>query len=184
MSGADAQRRVILLRAVNVGGASLPMAELRSLAVALGATEVATHRASGNLICTVAGDPSGFDRALESAIEDRFGFFREAISRTREDLVAALAAHPFEVAGEEKAHHIHFLLEPPTPTQIRALDDQGFPERLAVVGRDLHIHFTDGVANSRLTAARLTRLLGSPGTARNLRTVRTLIELAGRDERA
>lgn len=182
MSTPDGERRVILLRAVIVGGATLPMADLRSLATDLGAIEVSTHIASGNLICTVPGDPTAYDRALEHGIEERFGFFREAISRSREDLLAALAAHPFEVAGEEKFHHIHFLLEPPTPARVQALADQGFPERLAAVGRDLHIVFTDGVANSKLTAARLTRLLGSPGTARNLRTVRRLIALAGRDD--
>ncbi len=47
--------RVHLLRAVNVGGATLPMAELRELAADLGASDVRTHIASGNLLCTPTG---------------------------------------------------------------------------------------------------------------------------------
>ena len=40
--------RIILFRAVNVGGtAKLPMAELRELAAELGATDVQTHIQSG-----------------------------------------------------------------------------------------------------------------------------------------
>lgn len=47
----DMSRRVHLLRAVNVGGAKLPMAELREVASALGATNAGTYIASGNLLC-------------------------------------------------------------------------------------------------------------------------------------
>ena len=62
-------RRVHLLRAVNVGGAKLPMAELREVAAGLGATDVSTYIASGNLICTPPGDPADFDRQLEALRE-------------------------------------------------------------------------------------------------------------------
>ena len=75
--------RIHLIRAVNVGGAKLPMAELREIAGGLGATEVSTYIASGNLLCNPPGDPAGFDRALEQAIQDRYGYFREVISGRR-----------------------------------------------------------------------------------------------------
>ena len=80
--------RIHLLRAVNVGGAKLPMADLRALATSLGATDVSTYIASGNLICEPPGDPAEFDRALEAAVDEQFGFFREVISQPR-GLVAA-----------------------------------------------------------------------------------------------
>ncbi|MGZ5389365.1 MAG: DUF1697 domain-containing protein, partial [Aeromicrobium sp.] len=69
--------RVILLRAVNVGGASLPMAGLRALLTELGARDVRTYIQSGNAVCVPPGDPADFDRAIEKAIEAEFGFFRE-----------------------------------------------------------------------------------------------------------
>src|SRR5674476_1503804 len=105
--------RIIMLRAVNVGGtAKLPMAELRELAAELGATDVQTYIQSGNLVCVPPGDPEEFDRALETAIETKYGFFREAISRSPAQLRAALEAHPFEVI-EPKYSYIAFLTGAP-----------------------------------------------------------------------
>lgn len=176
--GGDVTRRILLLRAVNVGGAKLPMADLRSIAEDLGATDVSTHIASGNLLVDTT-DPQ-FDRRLERAIEDRFGYFREAISRTPAELQAALDAHPFPIEGDRKFHHVYFLLAEPTREQVDALLAKGLPESLAVIGRDLHIHYPDGVAGTKLTPALIARTLGSPGTGRNLNTVATLVELAAR----
>ncbi|MGA8850772.1 MAG: DUF1697 domain-containing protein, partial [Aeromicrobium sp.] len=53
--------RIILLRAVNVGGATLPMVRLRAIATSLGAADVSTYIASGNLIADVPGDAAAFD---------------------------------------------------------------------------------------------------------------------------
>lgn len=165
----------MLLRAVNVGGATLPMAELRSIAQELGATNVSTYIASGNLL--VDTDDPAFDTRLEQTIEQRFGFFREAISRSPGQLQAALDAHPFAVETDAKFHHVYFLLAEPTPDQIDALLSRGLPESLAVIGRDLHIAYPDGVAGSKLTPALIAKTLGSPGTGRNLHTIAKLIEL-------
>jgi uncharacterized protein (DUF1697 family) len=171
--------RVQLIRAVNVGGAKLPMADLRDIATGLGATDVSTYIASGNLLCSPPGDPAEFDRALEQAIAARFGYFREVISRSPAELTASVAAHPFAV-DEAKFHHVYFLLTAPTPAQIDALLSRELPESLAVIGRDLHISYppASGSASSKLTPALIAKTLGSHGTGRNLNTVRKLIELA------
>ncbi|HPU13422.1 MAG TPA: DUF1697 domain-containing protein [Aeromicrobium sp.] len=170
-------KRVVLLRAVNVGGAKLPMARLREIAENLGASNVSTYIASGNLLCDVA-EPDGFDRALEQAIEDEFGFFREVISRSPTELAEALKAHPFAIETEPKFHYVYFLLGAPSPAQVDALLARGLPEKLAVIGRDLHIAYPEGVAGSKLTPAMIAKTLGSHGTGRNLNTVTKLIELA------
>lgn len=172
-------RRVVLVRAVNVGGATLPMAELRAMAADLGATDVATYIASGNLVADVPGDPAAFDRALEKAIEDRFGYFREAISRSRDELVTALEAHPFEVV-EPKYSYISFMLSAPTKKAIAAAADVPTGEdRWQVIGRELHLRYAHGAGRAELKEAQLVRALGRiPSTARNLNTVRKLIELA------
>ena len=65
--------RVLLLRAVNVGGATLPMADLRALLTGLGASRVRTYIASGNAVLEVPGDPAAFDREVEDAIERASG---------------------------------------------------------------------------------------------------------------
>lgn len=171
-------RRIILFRAVNVGGAQLPMAELRGIAEGLGAANVSTYIASGNLIADVPGDPERFDRAIEAAVEARFGFFREAISRTPEQLSAALAAHPFEVV-EPRFSYVSFLLGRPTASAIaKAREVPAGDDRWEVVGDDLHLRYANGAGQEQLRTAALMKALGVPGTARNLNTVQALIERA------
>ena len=168
-------RRAILLRAINVGGtAKLPMAELRALAEELGATDVSTYIASGNLLCTA---PASFDARLEAAITARFGFTREVISRTRAELQRALAEHPFEVI-EPKLSFVTFMVKPPSAAGITKAETYATGDDLwRVVGRDLHIRHAVSAGQPQMNAAGIMRSLGEPGTARNLSTVRKLIDL-------
>ena len=179
----DDAPRVHLFRAVNVGGAKLPMARLREIAADLGATDVSTYIASGNLIARPPAEPADFDRALERAVEDEFGFFREVISRSVEELAAALAAYPFATApefAEAPSGHICFLAGVPDPAAAAEFvaRDFGAGEKLAVIGDDLHLDYPGGAGKTRLSAPMIAKGLGVPGTARNLRTVAKLIELA------
>lgn len=169
---------MVLLRAVNVGGAKLPMARLREIAEGLGAADVSTYIASGNLLCNPPDDPDAFDRALEQAVLDEFGFFREAIGRTPEEMAHALAAYPF---GDAPHGHIYFLTGRPDAAAAAEFcaRDFGCGERLRVIDRDLHIDYPDGAGTTKLTPQKIAKGLGVTGTGRNLRTAAALIELAG-----
>lgn len=170
--------RIVLLRAVNVGGAQLPMAALREIAADLGATDVSTYIASGNLVADVPGEPAAFDRALETAVEQRFGFFREVISRTPEEVRAALDAHPFEVT-EPKFSYLTFLAAEPTAAAIaKAETFETGDDRWQVIGAELHVRYAHGAGRPEMKADSIGRALGVPGTARNLNTVRKLLEMA------
>lgn len=171
--------RIVLLRAVNVGGATLPMAELREIAADLGATDISTYIASGNLIANVPGDSAGFDRALEKAVELRYGFFREVISRTPAQVLAALDAHPFEIV-EPKFSYVSFLLSKPTAAAITKAET--YPtgnDAWRVIGSELHIRYANGAGRPTMKSDSIGRALGTPGTARNLNTVRKLLDLVG-----
>ena len=61
---------IALLRAVNVGGTKLPMADLRALLEGLGLTNVRTYLQSGNAVFD-AGDDAEPAAALATAIEVR-----------------------------------------------------------------------------------------------------------------
>jgi len=168
----------VFIRAVNVGGAKLPMAELRKLADDLGATDVSTYIASGNLVCTPKGSAAAFDRALEQAIEKKYGFFREVISRTPAQLQAALDAHPFDVV-EDRYSYVYFLTGRPAARAVKAFEAKSFPDAdVNVIGEDLHIRYRDGAGRSDLDAKAIAKALGVQGTGRNLNTVRKLIEMA------
>lgn len=173
--------RVILFRAVNVGGAKLPMAQLRSLAEELGATRVSTYIASGNLLCEPPGEPGDsaeFDRALEKAVEARFGFFREVVSRTHTELAEALAAYPFEVV-EPRFSYVTFLSATPAPAAVeQASTLPTGDDRWAVIGPHLHLRYADGAGREQMRTTAVLKALGVVGTARNLRTVQTLVDLS------
>ena len=171
-------KRIILLRAVNVGGATLPMARLREIAEELGATEVTTYIASGNLIADVPGKPAEFDRALEKAIEKELGFFRESISRTPAQVKKALDAHPFTV-DEPKCSYVSFLIEKPTATAVKKAETYETGEdEWAIIGTEMHIRYANGASRPQMKSDSIIRALKVPGTARNLNTVKKLIELA------
>ena len=63
-------RYIALLRAVNVGGCKLPMAELREGCAELGWQQVATYIQSGNVVFGIEGDMQG------STADDRFANYK------------------------------------------------------------------------------------------------------------
>ena len=64
---------VALLRAVNVGGRKLVMAELKAVADKLGFDGARTYIASGNLLFTSSDSESNVKSALEAALIDHMG---------------------------------------------------------------------------------------------------------------
>lgn len=171
-------RSVLLLRAVNVSGRNLvPMARLREVLTGE-LTGMSTYIASGNIICD---SPADIDRAcarVRERIAVEFGVDTPVIARTHAELVASVSAQPFH-DGVDKLVHAMFLEGPPAAGAIESLRVRLVPgERIALVGSDLWISYSDaGVHATKLTKAVLDRALGVAGTARNLRTVRTLLAL-------
>lgn len=169
--------RILFVRAVNVGGAPLPMAEFRDLLGELGATNVRTYIASGNAIVSIDQDAAAFDRDVETAIHDRYGYFREVMSRTLDEVTAALAAHPFPVV-DPKYSYVSLLTEAPTAAAVDAARAVKSGDDLwEVIGRELHLRYANGAGQAQLSQEALTSKLGVAGTARNLRTVRAVIDL-------
>lgn len=167
-----------LLRAVNVGGNKVPMAELRTLAADLGADDVETYVNSGNLVCVPPGDADDFGTALVEGISERMGVTTDAIARTAAELRAARDAFPYDV-HESKFCYVWFLAAAPSSEAKSAVEAYDFgPERVALIGQDLHIWYADGAGRSAITATRLHRLCGVTGTGRNLRTVEKLAAMA------
>ena len=170
--------RILFVRAINVGGAPLPMAEFRELLAGLGASGVRSYIASGNAVCDIPGEAAAFDRAVEAALTERYGYVREVMSRTREQLEAALAAHPLEVV-QPKFSYVTFLSAAPSAEGIaKAREVATGDDEWEVIGDDLHIRYANGAGIAQLNADTVLRRLGVKGTARNLNTVRKLVELA------
>jgi uncharacterized protein (DUF1697 family) len=167
-------RMVALLRAVNVGGRKLPMAELRALCGELGWTDVATYIQSGNVVFTAAGKP---EAELEAAIAKRFGMDVPVIVRTAAEWAAYPPANPF---AKEPPNRVMLLVSKARPAEgaegvIQARAMAG--EQVRRVGDALWFHYPEGAGTSKLTPALIDRAVGSPATARNVNTVIKLREM-------
>lgn len=172
---------VAFLRAVNVGDRTVPMARLRELAMDIGLEEPRTLLNSGNLVFATDRDQADLRSELERVLEERFGFHVDVLLRTEEQLRQALERSPFpEAAASDPSHVLVVFLD--HPAQQRSVDALAASiegsERIARKGLDLVVHYPVGIGRSKLTLPRIEKALGRLGTARNLRTIAKLADLA------
>jgi uncharacterized protein (DUF1697 family) len=176
-------RMVALLRAVNVGGRKLPMAELRALCVdELGWEDVATYIQSGNIVFTAGGTPAGAEAELEGLIRKHFGYEAPAIVRTKAQWAHYPPGNPFPDEARDRPNWLLMLLSKQPPAAgadalIQARAAAG--ESVRRVGDALWINFPEGSGTSKLTPALIDRSVGSPATSRNFNTVLKLREMLG-----
>jgi uncharacterized protein (DUF1697 family) len=168
---------VALLRGINVGTAKpVPMDELRAAAEAVGATEVQTVLRSGNV---AARGPVPEAEALRAAVRERTGVDSAVVVLGADELRAAVAANPLEVADPSR-FLVGVLLEP--ARDRAALEEVAAgdwaPEAIALGDRVVFLALPGGVHRSRLMAA-VERAAGGRVTARNWRTVTRLLDLCG-----
>lgn len=177
----SAERCALLLRAVNVSGRNrVPMADLRALlSERTELTGVSTYIASGNILCDTPADVVEACAEVRTLIAEAFGVDTPVIARSHRELDAAIAENPFPDAVQDKLLHVMFLESDAADGAVDTLTERLVAgERIALIGRDLWIDYAEGgVHSTRLTKAVLDRALGVAGTARSLRTVRTLAEL-------
>ena len=171
-------RWVVLLRAVNLGARNkVPMARLRTLLEEAGYGDVRTYIASGNVLLDGPRSKAAVAREVEEIVADAFDVETTAIVRTPKELAAVVADHPF--GHDTSRSHVVFLADKPAKKAANTLAAADHsPERAVVAGSDVYVLYPAGVQGSRLSTARLERLLDVPGTHRNWHTVAALAELA------
>jgi uncharacterized protein (DUF1697 family) len=169
---------IALLRGINVSGRNMiPMAELRSLCEGIGWRNVRSYIQSGNLLFQSDGSPGLLEAELEKGIEGRFGLSIPVIVREAAQWPAYVSGNPFPTESEGEPNLVMLALSkaPPLPDAAERLQERATSgERVVSVGDALWIHYGGGAARSKLSPALLDRLVGSPVTTRNWRTVLAL----------
>jgi uncharacterized protein (DUF1697 family) len=170
---------IAMLRGVNVSGAGrLPMAAFREMLAGIGLGRVETYIQSGNAVFESDLAAEALEAMIREAVAAQFGFAPETFVLTGEEIASALVDHPF-AGAEPKLVHVFFLRETPSP-DLAALRALALPGDAWHIGpRRFTLHTPAGVGRSKL-ADRLPRLLPTPMTARNLRTVAELDRMARR----
>jgi uncharacterized protein (DUF1697 family) len=172
---------IALFRGINVGGSHmLPMKELKAALEKNGCVDVHTYIQSGNVVFrTAMSDAARLAKRLAATISTSHGFEPRVFLLTRGELERVAASNPFRQADENpKSVHVFFLAELPNKPDLKPLEAIKIQnERFELKGRIFYLYTPDGFGTSKL-AARAERLLGVEATARNWRTVTTLLEMA------
>jgi uncharacterized protein (DUF1697 family) len=90
-------RYVAFLRGINVGGRSIPMAELRACVEELGFADVLTVLQTGNVVFTSdAAAVAALRERIEAGLGERFGYPAKALVYPFDRLQAILDGNPFD----------------------------------------------------------------------------------------
>ncbi|MBX3098714.1 MAG: DUF1697 domain-containing protein, partial [Salinibacterium sp.] len=136
-------RSVALLRGINVGPTTkVPMAILRSLFEAAGATDVVTVLNSGNVVFSGSVDAPLLLEAIRSAT----GVNTHLIIVSGEQLRRIAAAFPYD--GDESRLVVAFM---PTVPAVELPDVS--PELISLGDEAVYQSLPDGISNTKLTPA-------------------------------
>jgi len=162
---------VALIRAVNVGGRQLMMADLMRIANELKLGSPRTYIASGNLVFGSGKSERALKSALQEGIGKHWGVHVDVLIRTAKEMAEAVKSNPY---GDEPGSQVAaiFLDEPPPAGALDAAKGVA-DERMALGAREIYVHYPSGMGRSKLRIPAAAK-----GTARNMNTVTKLAEMA------
>jgi uncharacterized protein (DUF1697 family) len=169
------ERYVAFLRGMNLGGRRIKNEELRAEFETLGFEDVATFRASGNVIFgSSSGGESGLTKKIEAGLGDALGYEVPVFLRSCAEVVGIAAAEPFEaklVEASKGKLQVSFLAKKPSAAARKKVSALSTDEdRLAIAGRELYWLPSGGISESDLGWRPIDAALGS-GTMRTMGTV-------------
>jgi uncharacterized protein (DUF1697 family) len=173
-------RYVAFLRGMNLGGRRITNDDLRSHFEALECEDVATFRASGNVIFAVEGEsPAKLTARLEDGLAEALGYEAPVFLRTAKEIAAIAAHEPFdgrERAGSDGKLQVAMLAKKPAAAAARkALAHASKEDRLALEKRELYWLPAGRMSDSELDLKALHTLLG-PMTIRTESTIEQIAE--------
>jgi uncharacterized protein (DUF1697 family) len=171
-------RYIAFLRAINVGGRLVKMADLRTQFESFGLTQVQSFIATGNVIFdTEARATPFFVRGLEDHLAARLGMDMKLFLRSPAELAAIVQHQAFEPAAQAAAYalNVAFLAEPMAATTVqRLMDLRSTIDDFHVHGREVYWLCRRRQNNSPFSSAVFERQLRLPTTFRPMKTLHRL----------
>lgn len=173
------QRFIAFLRAINVGGHTVKMDQLRKLFEAIGYCSVETFIASGNVLFeSTSRNAPALEKMIETKLRKSLGYEVATFIRSPAELCQIAQYEPFE---DTKGSLYVAFLRTPLEKQAREsvlryrtdLDD------LHVHGREVYWLCRTSFRESTFSGALLEKTAGMPATIRNVTTVRKLAAKCG-----
>jgi len=173
-----ATRYIAFLRAVNVGGHTIRMDELRDVFARAGFTGVETFIASGNVIFHAPARAGvSLEKKIEAALLTRFQYEVCTFVRTAAEVSEVACREPFPAKriASARAFVVGFLREPLTVAQGKTLETfTSDVDAFRTEGREMYWLCRVGQGESEFSNARFEKTLGVRATFRGINTVRRL----------
>ncbi len=174
---------ISLIRGINVGGhKTVKMDELRKAVEALGFEQVRTYVQSGNIVFQAPKQSAvTLSKKIEAVILKKFGHEAAVITKTPEELKAAIESNPFSKrkAIAEDRLYVTFLSGCPDAANVKKLDAVSSGDDEYRWHEDiLYFHLPNGAGNSKLVTAPFEKWFALRATTRNWRTVNNLHQMA------
>jgi uncharacterized protein (DUF1697 family) len=173
------ERYVAFLRGINLGKRRVKSPELIAHFEAMGFEDVATFRASGNVVFV---DPAGDIEAkvqarVEAGLQEALGYDVATFLRSAKEVAAIAARDPFDAAAIEHSKgkpQVVLLCRKPSVKAKKALEEITPDGDLMVIeGRELHWLPTVGLSETELDTKALDAALGK-GTTRTAGTIEAI----------
>ena len=173
-------RLVAFLRAINVGGHTVPMAKLRTLFEAHGLTDVETFIASGNVLFSSSSrDIGSLERKIEGRLRASLGYEVKTFVRSLPEVAAIARYKPFAEARMRSAGAlcVGFVAEPlgrAATTSLMALRTE--IDDFHVHGREVYWLCVKRQGESKFSNMAFERALKISVTFRGVNTIARLAE--------
>ena len=171
------ERYVAFLRGMNLGNRRIKNPELVAHFEAIGLEDVATFRASGNVVFV---DPAGEAESklrmrLEAELEERLGYDVAVFLRGAEEVAAIAAREPFRrrrrpPRSKGRPQVVLLGRKPSAKAKKAVLDLAPEGDLMVIEGRELHWLPTVGLSETELDTKALDAALGK-GTTRTAGTI-------------
>ncbi len=166
---------IALLRGINVGGNTIfPMAELKAICESAGFKNVRTYIQSGNVLFESELTEAQQVKVLEDAIQTSKQRYIPVMIRSSTAMEEVLMRNPFPEAVPAQVG-VLFLTNPVPADLFKGVPIPG-KEEVMVAGREIYIHFPDGMGRSKLKFPKIKE----EGTMRNMNTVSKLVQLVNK----
>ena len=173
------QKVVAFLRAINVGGHTVKMADLRALFESMGCRNVETFIASGNVIFdSDEEDNHRLETKIEESLKQALGYQVVTFIRTISEIVEIAAYQPFpeeEIIAAGHNVYIAFLADRPGDNAMQKLEPFTTEvDEFHIHGREVYWLCRKNMSESEFSGALLEKTLGMPATLRNSNTLKRI----------
>ncbi|MBS0332002.1 MAG: DUF1697 domain-containing protein [Proteobacteria bacterium] len=177
-------KAAILLRAINVGGRKLLMADFKAALAKGGFEKVQTIGAAGTAMVEAATKGETLEAEIEKLLKAECRMEVEVFVRDHGQMAEVVAGNPFKALAKAQPNYlaVSFLKAGAAgKAEVVAVREKiagfGGPEEVEAGPGCLYLSYPDGQGQSKLTPVVIERATKLRGTARNWNTVTKLAEL-------